>query len=368
MKKFLCKMTIYFTPFLIVIFSFGSIMIYSGELCDIDKIKRYQYESEQDMLVGMAYNEQTAYYKLANANMRNVNVMTLGTSRVMQFKDFFFLNSFYNCGGAVNGNYNEYTNFLNNMDKQALPQFIILGIDSWVFNDAWNYSYSDLKYSLIAKKEPDKIGIFKKIVEDYFIGKWNFRDFINGYGNIGFNGVLKGNGFMNDGSYYYGAEYRNPKSNSDYNFIDTFGRIDMGTARFEYGSEVDEESINYLETLLNYCKENNIMVIGFITPFAPSVVERMYKSGNYEYIWEIAPRVEGIFNKYNYEFYDYTDIVFLGCDDSYFIDGFHGSEVAYGMILQDMCYQDSVLSEVVDLVSLESIMEERYSNLTFFEP
>ena len=67
----------------------------------------------------------------------------------MQFKDVFFEKSFFNCGGAVAGNYNEYENFLKNLEYK--PECILLGLDTWVFNDAWNQSCGD--YSSFEKIE-----------------------------------------------------------------------------------------------------------------------------------------------------------------------------------------------------------------------
>lgn len=363
MKKFIGRLIIYIVPFLVVLVPLLTVVIISGELDDFDRIIQRQNEAEHEMLVGMAYNEQTSYYKSANANVHKAKIMALGTSRVMQYKEYFFLESFYNCGGAVNRNYDGYINFLECIEADSLPEYIILGMDSWVFNETW-IKENQQEYSTIVQNDINKVGLCKRIFEDYLRGKWRYSNFINRYDNIGFNGIVKGTGFMKDGSYYYGAIYRNP----DYNFDKSYERIENGSLNFRYGNKVAEESVQYLKEFLDYCNKKNIKVIGFIPPYAPAVIEKMEQSSNYEYMGKIADEVEPIFDEYDFEFYDYIDVSFLECDDTYFVDGFHGSEVVYGKMLVDMCEKGSDLKNMIDAPQLENLIENRYSNLVYFEP
>lgn len=201
MKKFLRKLLLYLAPFCVLALPFLYVAVKSKEIMDYDKIIKAQNISE-NALVGMGYNEQTVYYKYKNTVDKKPDVIALGTSRVMQFRSLYFKIPFYNCGGAVSGNYDEYLNFLKNLESAKLPQYILLGLDSWVFNDNWNNNYSEYKTRSIDKYPIKKMSIIKRIVDDYSLHKWNFRQILEGYDNIGFNGIVKGNGFQKDGSYY----------------------------------------------------------------------------------------------------------------------------------------------------------------------
>lgn len=362
MKKFIIKVLIFLLPFGALISPFIYVAEKSMEICDLDKVIDIQNNSE-DMLLGMGYNEQTKYYKYRNANSFKAEVISLGTSRVMQFKAPYFSTDFYNCGGAVGSNYNEYLEFLENLEPEALPEYLILGLDSWVFNEKWSGTYHPL-----SKREVSKVSIVKRIADDYFSHKWTLKQFLTGYDNIGFNGIIKGNGFRKDGSYYYMDTYLYPEKQNDYCFKDTFSRIRQGSARFEYGESVSQDTVQYLEKLLEFCSQREIFVIAFITPYAPSVVKKMEETGGYSYLNKIAPALQGMFDRYGYELYDFTNIKQLGCDNSYFVDGFHGGDVAYGMLIREMCQKNSRIKKVVNEDMLRKMLDGKFSNLLFDAP
>lgn len=165
----------------------------------------------------------------------------------------------------------EYDLFLLNLDYE--PQCILLGLEAWVFNDAWNKSCGDYSNFVdICYIKRNKSAMLKNIIKDWAEGKWTFESINNYPTNIGFNGRVKDNGFIFDGSYYYGDIYRHPEEQRDYLFADTLNRI-----------------------------ENNIEVIGFLAPFAPTiynVMEALEASGNYGYIIEDMVANKSVICKY----------------------------------------------------------------------
>ena len=327
----------------------------TGEFNPTEKNAEIQRDNKK-CIIGWAYNEQTPYYKLINANHYQAPIISLGSSRVMQFRKAIFLDEFYNCGGAVSGNYNEYTNFLKNLNYN--PEIVILGLDTWVFNDTWNANCDEYNsFQTIEEMDRKTIPLMKDIFRDWCLKKWTTKD-LNLYPeNIGFNGRVKDNGFMYDGSYYYGNIYRDPSTSNDYGFVDTKNRIISEGYRFEWGEHIDKDTIKQLDGLLSYCKENNIQVIGFLPPFAPSIFVLMEKSGNYQYIYEIAPACQEMFGKYGYEFYDYLDGNKLHVTDEYFIDGFHGGDVVYARILIDMASNNEKLEKYIDTVQVQELID-----------
>lgn len=368
MKKFICRLLIFLIPFYFVGIFIGFFYYIGwtvGELADFDRMIEAQRQNH-DIFIGMGYNEQTVYYKLENANYYQADVIALGTSRVMQFKNDYFYAGFYNCGGAVKWNYDEYLNFLKNLDYT--PEIIIIGLDQWVFNEAWNQNcvgYED--YSRIEMLYRNRISIMRDMTNDFVSHRWDFHNIENYPMNYGFNGRIRDNGFQWDGSYYYGDTYRETESQKDYTFADIYYRVDEGLTRFERGEHVDDKTYEYLAELLEYCSENGITVIGFTPPFAPSIYNRMIASGNYGYLKEISPRCKLLFEEYGYEYYDYTDVSALAIDGAYFVDGIHGGEVAYAYMVQDMIVQGSCLREYVDVDVLNELLDNRYSTLLLKE-
>ena len=369
MARFLKNILIFLIPIWLIIISLLSIFFIAKSTGELDSIENNSViqRNNRNCIIGLGYNEQTSYYKLLNANKIKAPIISLGTSRVMQFKEFFFSTDFYNCGGAVNGNYHEYINFLKNLDYK--PETIIIGLDAWVFNNAWNYScdsYED--FSQVKETERGTLPLLKSILIDAVKRKWTLKDLQNYPYNIGFNGRVKDAGFMIDGSYYYGYIYRNPAASEDYEFIDTLDRISKGNNRFEWGEHIDEDTINQLSDLLNYCQNEKIHVIGFLAPFAPSIYEAMDNNTNYNYISEIAPACSYLFNNYGYEFYDYLDSKCLNVTDDYFVDGFHGSEVVYSLLLKDMNNNGSIVQNYIDIDRINDLIDNSYSPLVFEDP
>lgn len=369
MAKFVKNIFLFLLPLLLLIIAatpFFLMVKGTGELDPIAENAERQRRNHH-CIVGLGYNEQTSYYKLLNANYYKAPILSLGTSRVMQFTDRFFLQQFYNCGGAVGNNYDEYKNFMENLEYT--PEIVIIGLDAWVFNDAWNQGctvYSE--FQEVEEIDRGTISLMKAIAKDWLTKRWSADDLDLYPENIGFNGRIKDSGFMYDGSYYYGDVYRDPTSSTDYEFADTKDRIVNNTARFQWGEHIDEDTLIQLENLLSYCKEHNIKVIGFLPPFAPSVYDMMEKSGNYHYLLEIAPACKEIFDKFDYEFYDFMDGASLEMTDDCFVDGFHGSEIVYGRIIEKMAEKDSALAPYADLDNIAYLMDNAYSGLAFDNP
>ena len=83
---------------------------------------------------------------------------------------------------------------------------------------------------------------------------------------------------------------------------------------------------------------------------------------------EIMPACTELFEKYQYEIYDYADGAALGVTDAYFVDGFHGSEVTYAYLLKDMAAKNQSVRDAVDLKKMGELICGRYSEKVFFDP
>lgn len=345
MKKFLIKLLVFVFPFSLLL-PFLYVAYMSMEIQDYDQIIKKQVTSENNLVVGMAYHEDTVYYKYSRVNEISPQVCAFGTSRVMQFREYEFKESFYNLGGCVGGNFREYKNFLENIEDDSKPQIILLGLDQWVFNTESPFSQLDSPAHRITKLPIDTIGIIRSIINAWVDHSWSFREFIQSKENIGFNGIFKGDGYLKDGSYYYNSVYNHPEDQKDYGFKDTFRRIDEGNGRFEHGSDICTGTLEQLDELLSYCNEAEIYVVAFLPPFAPSVYDYMKDNGNMTYIDKIYDAAVPLFDVYGYELYDYTDSdTSLGVSDDMFIDGFHGSDTVYLLMLQDMVRRDSRIKD-----------------------
>lgn len=363
MRRFIRNIFIFALPFFLI-FLIPIWFCYSaGELKTLDNAINSQRKNESALL-GLAYNEQNAYYKILNANYYQADVIALGTSRVMQIRQEYFTTTFYNCGGGVSTNFDEYLNFVRNLEYT--PKIIILGLDCWIFNDNWNKSVKSFSdYSKIDKTERPLQGILKAFIEDWLDKKWTIDSLSNFPDNVGVNARVKNNGFRNDGSYCYWDIYLHPEKQPDYQFKNTIYRINNGISRFEFGDDIDNESVEMLNDFLSYCEDNSIYVAGFSAPLAPSIYDRMVNSGNYAYLDGIAPACEKALIDHGYPFYDYLDGETLGYGDEFYVDGFHGGDIVYAEIIKRIAENNDRIAACIEIETIRQLVDKSDNCLTF---
>lgn len=365
MKKFILKCIIAVSiPFLCIL-PFLIAGFYSKEMYSPDTLIQLHLKSQEDTKFGLAYTDPAPYYKFKNIVIREPKVLALGTSCVLQLKGSFFNEGqFYNGGRGVK-NINEFLDYMKAVEEHGkLPEILIIGLDWDFFNDAWN---GDLSVSTLDLSTPSLpiSAVLKGMIPDFFQKKWSFSTVMaNNPSYIGINASLKNNGFLKDGSYYHGFIYEFPEKQDDYEFKNTFWRIEKGTLRFEYGEHIDTEALECLETFLQYCTKKGVYVVGFTPPLAPSVLDKMETMGtNYGYVKEIPESCSILFSQYEFEYYDFLDLRSIGLDDSYFIDGFHASESALAKMLLSMIDSGSIIHHYIPTNYLQELYNNRASNI-----
>lgn len=332
---------------------------------DVDRL----LTGESKYVLGYTYNEANyRYIKWSHLKLNErKDVWALGSSRVLQFREQTFDKSFYNVGYTISS-INDFRPFLKGLPADKLPEYIILGLDQWMFNSVWD----NLKTTPSEHYWEDSFSFYPRstlygaVYKDLLVKK--IPPFMpksdQSNTRVGFNAILNDTGFRNDGSMRYGKQIaglltRDP-SIEDFEYAGTLNRIDQGISRFEYGESVNEKALVELNELLAYCSEKKIKVVGFLPPFADKVYNKMMAmDSRYQYIKDLDSKIRPIFEKYDYEVYDFSSITKVGSGDNETIDGFHGSEVAYQRIVIEMLKSGSVLNQVTDLNRIVKDLENR---------
>ena len=374
MKEFILKISFFLIP-LIFIFAFALyILVVSDEVLDLDKIIGYQ--SKNKALMGLAYSGSDGYIKHKIVEIRKPRIIALGTSRIMQFRDYFFKRPelFFNAGGAIR-KIQDFNIFTESLQHQ--PEVMIIGLDQYFFNENWD----DLKGvpSFDYLNKPPSITMFhnlatdvlylartvlylvKKVLLDFIRGKIDIRKLSAPH--IGLRAKMYNDGYRLDGSYSHARVIRNPTSDEDFKFKDTLRRIRYGISGFQNGTNVNPRAIIELHTFLQNAKKRNIYIIAFLPPFAPAVWNEIkLHSDRYTYMFKLAGELQPLFNKYSFSFFDFSDMAPLGADDSETIDGFHGTEKAYLRILIKICSQDTNMKKYCDINELQNLLANSYSS------
>ncbi len=373
MKTFAKNILLFLTPVILLFIPPSIILKTTGEnFTSINSV----LNSKNEYLIGYTYNENnTGYLKWYTINNQDrFNVMALGSSRVLQFRSNMFNEPFYNAGFTVS-KISDFKLFLQSLPKEKHPDYLIIGLDQWMFNQNWDNGKNKKhknhwknSFSILPRGRT-YLNVYKHLFE----GKYGF-DIIDNNSSVekvGLNAMVNNKGFRNDGSGHYGNQItrllEKNKSSDDRVFSDTFDRIKNGNRRFEYGETINQYAVNELKELLQYCNKSKIEVIGFCPPFANTVYHKMIKSEKYKYLKELPIHLSLIFKEYNFEFYNYSSNTDCNSSDKESIDGFHGSEVTYSRILIDMLSKNSTLNSVSDLSRIESDLSDRKNTFTVYD-
>lgn len=325
------------------------ILLKGKEVYSYKRIREKQINCNS--ILGFKYKDfnDEMNYKLHTYLTEDYEVIALGNSRVMSFREELFLkNKFYNLGGVIQ-NLEDYNKFLDLLDEKKYPKVLIVSMDHFFFND----NYSKSKEINLKKNYKENIKILdfkriKKIYKDLFSKKKNEeikKLFKKKSNNIGISAILTGNGFRKDGSYYYKTIIEK-KPSVEEKIEDSLERIKNKNKRFEEGKEISQSSLEKVDEFLKKCREKNIEVIGFLPPYSDLVLNKMREEKEkYVYIFSLEEILRKYFEKEGYQLYNFTSIEKNGGKREEIIDGFHGSEVFYLRIFLKMLENNKKLKK-----------------------
>ena len=369
-RIFFMKLMIFSLP---LMFAFSP-LLFSGESINSTNVARMQ--QSKDVLFGTEYSEATyRYYKSEMTRLMNPEVLILGDSRPLQIRSSFFKDDItvYNASYSVI-NTEDMKYFLESQ-KNSNIRIVIISLSHFSFNanfaDIITPTHDEYVNPIRGNGLPIPT-VAKFILKDMADNKLGIRQYISTLfevNSIGMNAKLNKNGMLPDGSFFYGNTYATCDTQPDPlpRLEDALNRISEGNMRFQYGKHANPKAFQSLESFLSYCSDNEIYVIAFAPSYAPSINDAMYARGeDYQYQVEMLEKIPSIFDKYGFEFYDYTNATHLGCTDFYYLDGFHGGDVVYLRMFIDMIEQGSLLGEICDVQKLRLIDSNKFSDIRIF--
>jgi hypothetical protein len=314
------------------------------------------------VLYGPVYGDQTLYYKLEMVKRVSPEVLALGNSKILTMRTGFFKEgvTFYNTGGSIP----DIASFRKFMQLSGVtPKYIIMTVEPLHFDPLVLVSTSSLyqppvQTSFLKRLSSTISRSWPIVYKDYFMGKFTVKELLNKnqeVETVGLNARVNNTGFRNDGSLHYGKPYkldaaRDAKINKAILFIDTKSNI-----KSEH--DFSEPALAELDTFLKYCKERNIIVVGYIPP-TPQVVEDAYKRhSSYDFIFKTYTKTKPIFDTYGFKVFDTFSLSRIGATDLQAIDEYHTNEKAMVLTLLTMSGKGSPLSSVISQEKLKAILE-----------
>jgi len=352
---------VYSSSEVVFLTSIKSLMSSIFEMNSYEEIVKRQISNRS--IYGPALSGNGFKYKYELLSNIHPDIIILGSSRTMQFKEEMFNGAFANAGGAVN-HIAEGILFADRVKSKVAPKIVLVGLDVWWFNkdllrqsfpehNMLSDQYSEKKLSnLIDYLGTGKVDyeVFRYIIKnDYITNPYTKHD------SLGLRAIKYGDGFRADGSRLYTSTvYGANMLVEDVGFSDTYDRISKGERRFNYGSSLSVATKTIFMDFISHVRMLGGEVIFFLPPFSGTVNDFMHEKGaKYSYIYDLKEWL----NTLDIILFDYSDVRSIGANDCEFIDGFHGGDVVSQRILLDIAKNRPSFRQFINIDLLKNNIE-----------
>ena len=351
--------------------SFALKLLYeSGETLDYHTICALQ-DANPSLIYGSIFNKHsfdTYGYKLTYAKKKKANILTIGSSRAHFFKEHFFKNSFYNTSYTMTY-LQEGIKFIKELLKETKPKLIIISLEFWWFHpDHYGETEFLPLHSTHNHFDTDYINkLFEYIYDqqltlediNHIKNRDNFKSQNNPYFGIGLRAAKTGEGYLNNGYYWYANAKHSPGLIQDKNICTEM--IDNNFFHFKKSNHFSTKKFKLFESFIDLCHKNSIEVISILTPFSDQITNRLVNYPDYRYVSKLIDA----FNAQNkYEFYNFINASNINSPASEFYDCYHGGDITYARILHKILEnKSSLLHKYCSVTNLEDIIEKNKYNI-----
>ncbi len=321
-------------------FSFATILLLrSGEYMPLDDIIAKQAKTGGRF--GSAVLMRSYYFKQRLYKAVMPEVTTLGSSRVLGFRQEDFSKPFINLGSL--SDLEEVSEVADAMLKIKAPALLILGVDFW-----WFHPNSENR---VINRSPEDAHIEANDLFQPFSWMLSGRlkmkhiaDILRGDSpDIGIGGISYQDGFDAAGAHYYTSIVTGQKAPEDFKFAVNIGKVRNSDRKYAHSDVISEIEWQKMLDLLDKLHAAGTHVLVFIPPLATPIYREMSKVGGYAYVAEFRKRLKAAAEKRGMPFFDYHEGGPPGSTDCEFVDGHHGGTLIYQRMLLDMATKDAEL-------------------------
>ena len=365
--RFWRRIVIFTLPFAVPFLLLTGCLVYMGESMPLAWVVGHQQAGEA--LYRPRYGNRDLQFKTLSVNMRQPEVLALGSSRILQFRAGFLTeqpDAFYNAAAPA-WTLDQLDALVAGIEPGHEPEALILAVDAPWFNDAY---LGDVFPPTIS----DFAHIFqvnRSLAQDFIAGDRFTREGFDpmayltrtepGSGGLalGMRAIRDGHGFRSDGSEQYGDFliggwlYQPTERERHLDWLR------KGEEMYVYGDVPSEARLAQFEELVQTITERGIDLIIYAPPYTTALWDEMVADGHHGYVQAALGRVAQIAADYGVPFYDLSRAADIGAGDEEFFDGWHGSErVTLRAWLRIVEGEPELLGPYVDADTLRQIIAE----------
>lgn len=361
MRKFLVRLMIFLSPFLII----GSIGIgiafFLGYALPLRLIVDIQ-QSDPRVIYRSEVRENIFHHKLLSINARQSAIAIFGSSRVQSFPDLLTKNpdDFYNMT-IMAIKQSEILWILQHINSDSMPEIIILNIDPIQLNNelcnvkdiTFTDLPSDFEQVIIGTRDLWQDVLLGDVVLDELFQQMQLSDSprirIGAMAltarNMGYNAT--GYGLL---EYVTLGASKNSRNNAR-QALATRSKI------YQPGSELCITYFDIIKQFLELSEEYGVTTIGMVLPYSPDTYEAFTTESDFTYFPKAIDRLEQTFVQNDVRFYDFSNPSLFDADETYFTDGHHfGSVLSAKVFYAIVQANPELFAQYVDLDELNQII------------
>ena len=384
------RLSLFLLPLAAMVGSLEYAMYRSGESWTYSRLLPLQAAQPDLVWSRSCFEQQFNVYKPLTLVDRKPQIVTLGSSRVMKFRDFMFQpheEGFYNCGNLIQ-EVSDVTRYVDMMASGALPtpNSAILGIDHWWLRPDKRDAGSWLEETFVASdavwSPVSHVSALHLLIWYTRSGQFPWRSLwegspgigdIDGRPVVGMLASTENSGFRSDGSRHAPFDIHNYLLRNEAFLTRCDRSTNMArtrTGHFTTFDRVDPVVFDSLAAALDRLQQLGTYVHTFLTPSANAVVEALADRGRLPDWWheyrDVFPerlRERGIPCTVVRQPADY------GLTDDFMLDGSHPSEVFVSSVLERIVAEapESSLLSKVDRDHLAGLRSGKWSTPVVFE-
>lgn len=324
------------------------LLLRSGEYLPIDTILEKQEKTGG--IYGSAVQMRGFYLKQHIYQRRKAEIVALGSSRVLGFRQQDFSRPFANMGSL--SELDEVIEAAQTAFKERAPKIVILGVDFWWFlpqaeNRAINRTPEDAGIAANDLFQPLNWLLTGRVTPAQ---AWRIID--GDSSDIGIAGITQQDGTDAAGAHYYTSTVTGAKPPEDFRFQFNGAKVDKGEQKYAHADHLSEKQWGKLLRLLDLLQQKKVHVVMFVPPIAERIIQKMNKTDAYGYVAEFRQRLAAVAAERKLPFFDYHNGGPTGTTDCEFIDTHHGGTVVYQRMLLDMGVHDPDLRGVLNFAQI----------------
>ena len=369
--RFALRVAAFAAPVLALGLAFEIVLFRTGESWPVARVAARQ-PGLPDALYGRQFlSQQYNLYKMANIRRRSPAIVVVGSSRVMQFRDFLFppyATAFYNAGGLIQTG-EDVAAFADSVRSGAIPRprVVLLGIDPWWLKPGGGRGswVADGPSRDAAFRFGEHVQAARSLLRETRFPWWRaftgemIRSPAYGYPALGLAALRYGDGERNDGSHLYTSivlEFLRKPGYRDREEPPIIERVRRASRQFTPAASLDPERTSALMAALRRLRAAGVEVVTFEPPFSSEVLAALDASSPGWWV-DYRDRLPDRIRREGFACLSVTSPADFGLDDAYMLDGFHPSEVLDSHLVErfvDAAAPGSLMKSV-DLASVRRL-------------